>query len=354
MAADFFDRVDRGDLLLLAALFHDIGKGYPGDHSVVGVQVARPALRRMGLSEADVRTVEVLIEHHLLLADVATRRDLDDPLTILSVAARVETVQRLGLLEALTTADSLATGSTAWSPWKAGLVAELVRKVGHVLGGNAVEDVTGAATLSADRRRLIEGRDPNAEPVVEADGNRVTIVCIDRPGVFSRITGVLALNGLDVLEATVQSDDGWAVEEFVVESTFASEIPWAKVARDIDRALRSRFALEARLAERRRSYRRAVRTVGTLEPKVRVVRGEASDGATVVEVIGRDRIGLLHQLTRVLSDLDVDIVRAKIATLGGDVVDTFYVRGRDDLPIDDDDLVEIKSALLFELRRPDA
>ena len=179
-------------------------------------------------------------------------------------------------------------------------------------------------------------------------------MCIDRPGVFSRITGVLALNGLDVLEATVQSDDGWAVEEFVVESTFASEIPWAKVARDIDRALRSRFALEARLAERRRSYRRAVRTVGTLEPKVRVVRGEASDGATVVEVIGRDRIGLLHQLTRVLSDLDVDIVRAKIATLGGDVVDTFYVRGRDDLPIDDDDLVEIKSALLFELRRPDA
>ena len=350
-AASLADRVGRSDLLLLAALFHDIGKGYPGEHSIVGVDIAAAAMRRMGYGDDDVSVVGMLVEHHLLLADVATRRDLDDPVTIALVEARVQTTERLELLAALTEADSIATGPSAWSPWKSGLVTELVRRTRHVLEGGDIEVVCGDPGLTSAQQGLIAQLNGDNRPRIEASGRRVTVVCPDRPGIFSRVAGVLALNGLDVLEATAQSVDGNAVDEFVVEPAFDNEIPWSKVIAEITRALNGRIALEPRLAERARSYRRARHGAASLAPRVRVVGGEASDGATVIEVVGPDRVGLLHGITRALSDLDLDILRAKIATLGGDVVDTFYVRGRDGAPIEAGDVAEIESALLHVLQQ---
>lgn len=352
-AAALAGRVERPDLLVLAALFHDIGKGYPGEHSIVGVEIAAAAMRRMGYDDGDIATVGVLVEHHLLLADVATRRDLDDPVTIALVEARVRTGERLDLLAALTEADSIATGPSAWSPWKASLVAELVRRTRHVLEGGDIEAVCGPAGLTSTQQGLIAQLDGDDRPRVEASGRRVTVVCPDRPGIFSRVAGVLALNGLDVLEASAQSVDGNAVDEFVVEPAFDNEIPWSKVSADITRALTGRIALAPRLAERARSYRRTRLGAASLAPRVRVFGDEASDGATVIEVVGPDRVGLLYAITRVLADLDLDILRAKIATLGGDVVDTFYVRSRDGSPIEPLDVAEIESALLHVLQQRD-
>ena len=352
LAAGLVDRVTRPDLLLMGALLHDVGKGYPGQHSIVGMDLGASVLRRMGFGEADVHTVRLLIEHHLLLPDVATRRDLDDPTTIRSVAAHVETTEQLRLLEALSEADSIATGPSAWSPWKAGLLATLATRVAFVCDGGDVAEVTAADPATPAQLELVARGAAGGRPAIDAHGDRLTIVCGDRPGLFSRIAGVLALNGLDVLEASVHTADDLAIEEFRVVSAFGNEISWSKVERDLERALLGRMALEPRLAERARSYQQRRSTGRGLEPNVRVLEHEASDGATVVEVVGPDSVGLLYGLTRALADLDLDILRAKIATMGADVVDSFYVRDRSGGPITDEaDGAEIRSALLHVLRR---
>ena len=348
-ASALVDRVDRPDLLVLGALCHDIGKGYPGDHAVVGIDLAATVCRRMGLSEPDIETVQVMVEHHLLLPDVAARRDLDDPATIRSVAAQVGTVDRLRLLEALTEADSIATGPSAWSAWKAGLLATLVERVAHVLEGGDVTEVTVAAARTAHRDLLAVGV-AGQRLVIDARGDHLLLVCPDRPALFSRVAAVLALNGLDVIEASATSEQGMAIDEFRVSSAFGSDIPWVKVERDLERALMGRLALEPRLAERARSYRTRVTSAMALEPRVRVL-DEASDDATVIEVVGPDRVGLLYRLTRALADLDLDILSAKVATIGADVIDAFYVRDRRGAKIAHGaDIAEIETALLHVLR----
>jgi [protein-PII] uridylyltransferase len=133
--------VGRPDLLVLAGLLHDIGKGEGGDHTDNGVRMLATIAPRMGLGERDATVLEALCRHHLLLADVATRRDVDDPATIEMVAAALGDREVLGLLAALTEADSLATGPAAWSDWKAGLVRALVARVDHVLGGGEAAEV---------------------------------------------------------------------------------------------------------------------------------------------------------------------------------------------------------------------
>jgi [protein-PII] uridylyltransferase len=306
----------------------------------------------MGFSEPDVDTVRLMIEHHLLLPDVATRRDLDDSATILMVAARVETTERLRLLAALAEADSIATGPSAWSPWKAGLLAKLAERTAFVTDGGDVDEVIASSPATKAQLELVERGASGSRPAIDAHDDRLTIVCADRPGLFSRIAGVLALNGLDVLEASAHTSGTLAIEEFRVVSAFGNEIPWSKVEHDLERALLGRIALEPRLAERARSYQRRRSTGRSLEPNVRVLEHEASDGATVVEVVGPDSVGLLYGLTRALADLDLDILRAKIATMGTDVVDSFYVRDRSGAAITDaDDGAEIRTALLHVLKR---
>ena len=134
-AAALTDRVDRPDLLVLGALLHDIGKGYPGDHTVAGMALVREIGPRLGLGPGDVATLVAMVEHHLLLPDVAIRRDLNDPATIQRVADAVGDLGLLDLLAALTEADSLATGPSAWGTWKAQLVADLVARTRTALGG---------------------------------------------------------------------------------------------------------------------------------------------------------------------------------------------------------------------------
>ena len=200
-AAALTREVARPDLLLLAALLHDIGKGWPGDHSVTGEVMARDVGRRMGLPEPDVELVASAVRHHLLLPVVATRRDLDDPVTVKQVAALVPSRTLLELLHALAISDGLATGPAAWNDWKATLVADLVRRVAAVLAG---EPMPGPAPLRDDQLALAAGGGPAAT----VRGSEVTVVAPDRPGLLWRAAGVLASHRLAVRSANATSVAG--------------------------------------------------------------------------------------------------------------------------------------------------
>jgi len=186
--------------------------------------------------------------------------------------------------------------------------------------------------------------------VLRGDGDRLTVITPDRTGVFSRVTGVLALHGLGVLDAAVTSVDGMALEVLRVESSFGPTIAWDKVVTDLASALDGRLALQARLAERARVYGGRRPTGPAQQPPRVFVDNNASRGATVVEVHAPDSMGVLYRITRALSELDLDIVSAKVQTLGDRVVDAFYVRSaRGDKLEDPATLVEIERALLHEL-----
>ncbi|MBS1837893.1 MAG: ACT domain-containing protein, partial [Actinobacteria bacterium] len=336
----------RPDLLSMAALLHDIGKGFPGDHSVVGERIATVVAARVGFDASDVDAIAHAVRHHLLLPDVATRRDLDDPATIDLVADMVGTPQRLSLLRTLAEADGRATGPSAWSAWKAQLVDLLASRVSQRLSGDPVLEVVRDPFPSDDQRALLHGGGVR----ILTDGDVITVVCPDRPGVFHRVAGVLALHGLDVTSASIHSEGGMALDEFRVDAGASGIIPWDRVGSDVVKVLGGRLAIQARLDERIRTHRSRRRPgVHQLDHAVRF-DDDASAEATVLEVVGADSIGLLYRLTRALTDLDVDIRTARIHTLGADVVDTFYVVTSEGGKLTDaEHREEIRRALLHAL-----
>ena len=345
-AASLADRVDRPDLLVVGALLHDIGKGYPGDHTEVGIQIVDRIASRMGFDDAEVAVLVSMVRHHLLLPDVATRRDLDDDGTIRSVAAQVGSVETLHLLAALTEADSVATGPAAWGSWKAGLVAELVTRTAHVLRGGDASDVTETDFPSDYHRSLLSQR----RLLVDGDGDVLTVVAPDRPGLFSRVAGVLSLGGVDVLEASAHTEDGMALEVYRVRPLYGDEVRWDRIESDVALALAGHLALRARLAERARTYPAPRPTMARPSAPHVVVDNHTSDAATVVEVQARDGIGVLYRITQALLECDLDIVSAKVQTLGADAVDAFYVRDREGAKISEAAyLAEIERAILHAL-----
>jgi [protein-PII] uridylyltransferase len=178
----------------------------------------------------------------------------------------------------------------------------------------------------------------------------------DRPGLFSRVAGVLALHGIDVLEAAAHStDDGRALARFRVIDHVRPEVPWAAVTADLERVLAGRLALSARVAERARTYgRRRPPAPRPLAANVHV-DNSASATATVIDVHAADRIGVLYRITRALADMDLDIRSARVQTLSPHVIDSFYVRDRHGAKVTETpDLAEIERAILHSLDQPDA
>jgi [protein-PII] uridylyltransferase len=345
-AARLATTVSRPDVLVVGALLHDLGKGYPGDHTNAGVELVGRIGRRMGFGNDDVALLERMVRLHLLLPDVATRRDLGDDDVIVATATAIGSLDALQLLSALTEADGLATGPSAWGPWKAELVRELVRRVAHVLrGGDAGELRVGEVEFpDASVRALMSQH----RVTVRFEGQQLTVVAPDRPGLFSRVAGTLALKGLAVLDAEAGSDDGMAASRFRVDAG-GMEVDWEEVARDVRRALDGRLALEARLATRARSGRRNAALRLVREPSVRV-DNTASGTSTVIEVHAPDRIGVLYHITRALADMDLDIRWAKVATLGAEVVDSFYVRTASGEKVEEGEHIrELERAILHRL-----
>ncbi len=347
-AAALAERVDRPDLLIIGALLHDIGKGYPGDHTEVGMELIPTIAGRMGFPPEDIGVLTALCEHHLLLPDVATRRDLGDDDTIHSVAEAIGSPEVLSLLEALTEADSIATGPAAWSSWKAGLVRELAGRVGHVLEGGDAAELPRNFPTDAHREAMRRGT-----VGIKGSGELLTVMAIDRPGVISRIAGAVTLNGLEVLDAVAHVEFGIALAMVRVQSSFDDEIDWDRVCRSVDDALKGRIALAARIDERIRTYAR--RTPAAAPQRIVqtaiTIDNESSSSATVLEVASANGIGLLYYVTRALSQLDLDIASAKVQTLGADVVDSFYLRDRHGQKCEDPAFIaEIERALHHALR----
>jgi [protein-PII] uridylyltransferase len=345
-ASALVDRVERPDLLVVGALLHDIGKGYPGDHTDAGIVVVREMAERMGFPLDDITTLQDMVRHHLLLPDVATRRDLTDHGTIRFVADRIGSLAMLRLMGALTEADSLATGPAAWSTWKAELLAELVSRVAHELGGGGAPGEPAASFPTPEQlARVTEGR-----RIIEGLDDQLLVIAPDRPGLFSRVAAALSLNGLDVLAAAARTESGMAVEAFRVESNFGPVIRWDRVIGDVEKALDGRLALEARLRERAHVYATTVRSPVPPSPPAVSFDNALSDVSTVVEVRAPDEIGVLYRITRAIAELDLDIRSAKIQTVDLDVVDSFYVQDRDGHKVNDSGyLHELERAILASL-----
>ena len=340
-AAGLAGTVRRPDLLLVGTLLHDIGKGFPGDHTEVGIDLVGGIATRMGFPPDDVAVLVALVRHHLLLADVATRRDLDDPVTIDTVAEAVGDTDTLLLLAALTEADSLATGPAAWGAWKAGLVAELVRRVQARLSG-AAAPAAGEPSVT-DRHRQLMGQVVRlGRTVVAAEPPVVTVVARDRPGLLATVTGVLALRGLDVRSADVAGEGGFAVETFVVEPARGRWPDFQRVGDEIDAVLRGTLDLAGLLAEQDRLYGR--RRPEAAQPATTSVDADngASATATVVDVRAPDSVGLLHRITTALFAEGLDVTAARVSTLGQEVADAFYVRTADGRKVDEGRLAQVE------------
>lgn len=347
-------RVPRPDLLLVAALLHDIGKGRPGDHSVAGEVIARDMAARIGFDKQDVGVIATLVRHHLLLVETATRRDLDDPATVRSVAEAVSSTSTLELLHALTEADALATGPAAWSSWRASLVTDLVRRVAAVLTGESPDEPQEAAPSAEHERLAIEAlrtgapvlalhtrpEEPAGDGEVEPVGVELLIALPDRPGVLPAAAGVLALHRLTVRAADLRAVElpnelGERADLLLLSWRVAAEygsLPQAaRLRADLVRALDGSLDIRARLAEREAAYPRR-RGVKAPPPRV-TVAAAGSRRATVIEVRAQDAPGLLHRIGTALEGSAVRVRSAHVSTLGANAVDAFYVTGTDDEPL---------------------
>ncbi len=395
-----FSDLSTPETLFLAGLFHDIGK-IGKNHSRKGVTITRGILKRMGHENQATDDILFLIRHHLLLVETATRRDLNDEKVIVQCARTIGDLNRLKMLYLLTWADSRATGPRAWNEWIANLVQELFFKILHTLerGELATPNATRRAknTLNQVRRHLANTVDSeDLENLFDVMSTRylletrpqdmvrhielfqalrdktgkqdtgsfslttaenasegwweITFLGKDRPGLFSLLSGVLALHNINILSAHIYTwRDGTALDRFTVTSPLdpihSREI-WEKIRADLEMIFHGDLSLDERLEQRARPSVLSRSQKSFRRPDVLLDRS-SSDFFTLIEVFATDRVGLLYEITRTLFDLGLDIRIAKISTKADQIADVFYVRDLDGQKIEDEmQLKEIREALL--------
>lgn len=316
-AARLIRDVARPDLLLTAAVLHDIGKGGTTEHCSAGEPLARRIAARMGFAPAEVELIGTLVRRHLLLAEVATTRDLEDPATIAAVRDRLGSAETVRLLLALTEADARATGPAAWSAWRAGLIRRLAERV------LACWD-TGPPTAPVRRPPEPVGlREPGVPEFVVRPGpggTRVTVAAEDRVGLLADLAGVFA-----VQRAAVQSARAWTRGDTAISE-------WELETDHLDPAI-LRQSLAAVVAGRVDVARRLRRQVDQQPPVVRLAHG-ASARATVLEVRTQDRLGVVYRVCAALAATGVSVVSAHIDTVGPQAVDVFYLQEPEAGPLD--------------------
>ena len=311
-AAALTREVHRPDLLLFSALFHDIGKGTEEDHSERGARLIEPIAARIGFTPEDIVIIKLLVKHHLLLSATATRRDLDDPATITSVAEVIPDLQTLELLHALSIADGEATGRAAWTDWKASLVAELVKRVERAITDNTV---AMQPELTEEQRRKAEAgllavSIENRESVYA-----IEIVSPDKTGLLSTVAGVLNLLRLDVRSARTKSVASAAVMEWIViPDPNAPPLSESKLHEELSRALESKSSLQERIQARIDAYAQ-LPSIPVPAPIVETFLDAATD-ATIIEVRSHDRPALLFGIGDSITRSNIDIRSAIVTTLG--------------------------------------
>jgi [protein-PII] uridylyltransferase len=364
--------IDSRRALYLAVLLHDIAKGRGGNHSVLGEKVAKKLGPRLGLSDEETETVAWLVRWHLLMSGTAFKLDIEDAETIRGFAESVQSPERLKLLLILTVADIRAVGPHVWNGWKAALLFELYHRTHEVLSGGLVTDGRGARIkakqeavrallrdftdaefdafiartypsywLSADaptlarQGRLTREADRSGAPLsvdTRVDPARavseITLYTADHPGLFSRIAGALALAGANIVDAKILTlSNGMALDTFLVQDqrggAFDRPEKLAKLAVLFENVLSGRVKPHIEL---KKPSALVSRTGVFVVPPRALINNTASRTHTVIEVNGRDRPGLLFELTRALTQLNLQIASAKISTYGEKVVDVFYVK----------------------------
>ncbi|EEW26874.1 [protein-PII] uridylyltransferase [Rhodobacter ferrooxidans] len=356
-------------VIYLAILMHDIGKGRPEDHSILGAQIARKVAPRLGLNPEETETVEWLVRYHLLMSDMAQKRDISDPRTVRDFAKLVKTRKRLDLLTVLTVCDIRGVGPNTWNNWKAMLLRQLHRDTAAALEGglemlNRENRENAAKKALRDRLSGWEARDLREEtarhytpywqalstdthavfarllqglgdaeiridlhPDADRDATRACFALHDHPGIFSRLAGALALVGANIVDArTYTSKDGYATAVFWVQDSEGRPYEVARLPRlrgMIDKTLKGEVLPREALADRDKVKKREREF---RFPTHITFDNEGSEIYTIIEVDTRDRPGLLYDLTRTLAASNIYIASAVIATFGAQVVDTFYVK----------------------------
>jgi [protein-PII] uridylyltransferase len=314
--------VHRPDLLLFAALFHDIGKGGQEDHSTRGAQLIGPIAERVGFDIQDQKTLSILVEHHLLLSATATRRDLDDPVTIASVLALIPDLETLELLHALSIADGEATGKAAWSEWKASLVADLVDRVRSAM----VDDTIAPQPELTERQKEIAASGKLTISVQKREHDYlIDLVIPDRSGLLSLVSGVLNLLRLDVRSARTKTLSECAVMQWVViADPYAPEVTEDILMKQLLLAIDDSRGLAERIQSRIKAYS-TLPTIPVPAPVVETFTDGATD-ATIIEIRTHDRPALLFNIGDVITQCNVDIRSAIVTTLGAEAIDTLYLR----------------------------
>jgi [protein-PII] uridylyltransferase len=383
-------------------LLHDIAKGRGGDHSEIGAEIALEVGPQLGLSDEETETVSWLVLHHLLLSATAFKRDIDDPKTILDLAETIQSPERLRLLLILTVADMRAVSSKVWNGWKATLLRELCSRVAEVLAGGLAtpeRDVRAArakqavagllsdwtpedvehftslgyagywlsfdpetharhARLIMDAERRKSPLTVDTQPLPARAVTEVTVYTADFSGLFSKISGALAVAGASIVDARIHTmTNGMALDTFWIQDaaggTFEAPHKLARLSVLIEQTLSGRLRLD------REIQRVSKLVVGRrmqaihVPPRV-VIDNHASNTHTVVEVNGRDRPGLLHDLTAAISDEGLQIGSAHVTTYGVRAVDVFYVKDVFGMKIDNErKLRQLREALLHALTNGD-
>jgi [protein-PII] uridylyltransferase len=320
-AAALTREVHRPDLLLFTALFHDIGKGTEEDHSLRGEVLIQPLAARIGFNASDIATIQKLIRYHLLLSATATRRDLDDPATISSVAENITDVGTLELLHALSIADGIATGRAAWSDWKASLVADLVRRVRMAITDNTI---TQQPELTSEQ--LARAEDGTLSVVIEDRGSiyAIEVIAPDKTGLLSVVSGVLNILRLDVRSARTKTVNNVAVMEWiVVPDPNAPDLSSEALSRELTKGFESEGKLAQRIQDRIDTYSQ-MPTIPVPPPVVETFLDAATD-ATIIEVRSHDRPALLFSIGDTVRKCNIDIRSAIVTTLGAEAIDTLYV-----------------------------
>jgi [protein-PII] uridylyltransferase len=373
LASDLFKRIKMRRVLFLALFCHDIAKGQGGDHSHLGEKVVSKLAKRLGFSRTETQVAAWLVRQHLLFSNTAFKRDLNDPKTISDFVEEVQTPERMRLLLILTVADIRAVGPAVWNEWKASLLRDLYTRAEHLMGagsnqlrrheeqhfseqlkaalpGWSADEIhdylqqTGASFLAgldvahhAAVARMLRQAKHSSEALLTHTQHDVVrqiteiIICTpDQHGLFSKITGAMALGGANIINAKIFTlKDGMAVEIFQVQdasgAVFDRADRLARLSVYLEQALSAQLDLSEALSRRAAQYASTRRGVIQVEGQV-FVDNTASNLHTVIELTGRDRTGFLYDVTQAIARLGLSIVTAHIATFGTQVSDVFYVK----------------------------
>jgi [protein-PII] uridylyltransferase len=333
--------VRRPDLLLVAALLHDLGKASGDDHAVSGAGIARTICERWGFVPADVDIVERLVLHHLLLSETATRRDLDDPSTIDLVASLVGDAETLDLLEALAYADARAAGPVATSTWRLRLVADLARRVRAQLGGGGAARWAESAAVETPPLQPVDGVGEIGVEVGAEHGETQLVVAVpDRIGALATVAGVLAVERLRIRSASVTSAGRFGLSQWLVGGEPPDPV---RLRERLGVALRDGTDLVRRLAARDASA-----VTRTSSARVDLLP-EVSDSATVLQVRAHDRPGLVYDVCAAIAAAGADVRSAHVSTLGAECVDVFYLTDPAGSVLDGEHATTVRKSVLDRL-----